>query len=75
MSTDAPSKSDVEIGDYKYGFHDSTDFYAFKSRKGLDAEIVSQISGMKNEPEWMLEFRLKSLEIFESRPCRTGAVT
>jgi len=68
MSTDAPSKSDVEIGDYKYGFHDSTDFYAFKSRKGLDAEIVSQISGMKNEPPWMREFRLKSLEIFESRP-------
>jgi len=68
MSTDAPSKSDVEIGDYKYGFHDSTDFYAFKSRKGLDAEIVSQISGMKKEPPWMREFRLKSLEIFESRP-------
>ncbi|MFM7056861.1 MAG: Fe-S cluster assembly protein SufB [Planctomycetota bacterium] len=68
MSTDAPVKSDVEIGDYKYGFHDSTDFYAFKSRKGLDKEIVSQISGMKNEPQWMREFRLKSLEIFQSRP-------
>lgn len=68
MSTDAPVKSDVEIGDYKYGFHDSTDYYAFKSRKGLDAEIVSQISGMKNEPQWMREFRLKSLEIFHSKP-------
>jgi Fe-S cluster assembly protein SufB len=68
MSTDTPVKSDVEIGAYKYGFHDSTDFYAFKSRKGLDAEIVSQISEMKREPAWMREFRLKSLEIFESRP-------
>ena len=43
MSADAPAKSDVEFGSYKYGFHDSTEFYAFKSRKGLDAEIVSQI--------------------------------
>jgi Fe-S cluster assembly protein SufB len=68
MSTDAPVKSDVEFGSYKYGFHDSTDNYAFKSRKGLDAEIVRQISEMKQEPEWMTEFRLNSLAIFQSRP-------
>lgn len=68
MSTDAPDKAEVEIGDYQYGFHDSTDNYEFKSRKGLDAEIVSQISEMKKEPDFMREFRLKSLEIFESRP-------
>jgi Fe-S cluster assembly protein SufB len=40
----------------------------FKVRKGLNADIVRQISEMKGEPEWMLEFRLKSLEIFESKP-------
>ncbi|MEC7696993.1 MAG: Fe-S cluster assembly protein SufB [Planctomycetota bacterium] len=40
----------------------------FKARKGLDREIVEQISEMKGEPEWMREFRLKSLKIFESRP-------
>ena len=40
----------------------------FQARKGLDAEIVSQISDMKNEPDWMREFRLKSLEIFNSKP-------
>ncbi|MEI7700638.1 MAG: Fe-S cluster assembly protein SufB [Planctomycetia bacterium] len=68
MSAEAPAKSDVEFGSYKYGFHDSTENYAFKSRKGLDAEIVTQISEMKKEPAWMREFRLKSLEIFESRP-------
>ena len=68
MSTDAPARSEVEIGDYQYGFHDSTDNYEFKSRKGLDAEIVTQISEMKKEPEWMRDFRLRSLEIFESRP-------
>ena len=68
MSTDAPVKEDVSIGDYQFGFHDSTDNYEFKSRKGLDREIVGQISEMKKEPAWMRDFRLKSLEIFESRP-------
>ena len=65
MSTDAPEKEDVSIGDYQFGFHDSTDNYEFKSRKGLDREMVAQISEMKNEPAWMRDFRLKSLEIFE----------
>ncbi len=68
MSTETPLKADPDIGEYQYGFHDSTDFYSFKSRKGLDEEIVRQISALKKEPEWMLDFRLKSLEIFFSRP-------
>ncbi len=37
-------------------------------KKVLNAEIVAQISEMKGEPEWMRDFRLKSLEIFESKP-------
>jgi Fe-S cluster assembly protein SufB len=40
----------------------------FKARKGIDAEIVNQISDMKNEPDWMREFRLKSLDIFFEKP-------
>ncbi len=40
----------------------------FKARKGIDAEIVNQISDMKNEPDWMREFRLRSLDIFNSKP-------
>ena len=40
----------------------------FKARKGLDKEIVNQISDIKDEPDWMREFRLKSLEIFNSKP-------
>ncbi len=51
----------------KYGFHDE-DRYVFKSRKGLDKEIINQISDLKGEPQWMREFRLKSLEIFEKKP-------
>ncbi|MFN3159702.1 MAG: Fe-S cluster assembly protein SufB [Rubinisphaera brasiliensis] len=56
------------MGSYQYGFHDPTDKYSFTSRKGLDAQIVGQISEMKGEPGWMRDFRLKSLEIFEQKP-------
>ena len=66
MSTD--TAPDVEIGDYQYGFHDPTDQYTFMSRKGLDAEIITQISEMKNEPAWMREFRLNALDIFFQKP-------
>src|SRR5579872_4872323 len=61
-------KSDVGVGDYQYGFHDPTDQYVFKSRKGLDEAIVRQISEMKNEPAWMTEFRLNALNIFFQKP-------
>lgn len=53
--------------DETYGFH-YPDNYTFKSQKGLNAEIVRQISQMKNEPAWMTEFRLKAYEIFVSKP-------
>ncbi len=54
--------------DYKYGFHDSEENYAFKSGKGLTREIVCQISEMKNEPLWMRDIRLKALEVFRQKP-------
>ncbi len=59
------------IGEYKYGFHDREDNYVFKSEPGLSRHVVEQISRMKNEPEWMLEFRLKALEHFLVRPMPT----
>lgn len=55
------------IGDYKFGFHDP-DTYVFRSKKGLNREVVEEISAMKGEPQWMLEFRLKALEHFMQRP-------
>ncbi|HEY7062501.1 MAG TPA: Fe-S cluster assembly protein SufB [Chloroflexota bacterium] len=66
------AKAMQEIGpsDYKYGFHDQED-YVFKSRRGLDRSVVEEISRMKNEPDWMLQFRLKSLAIFERKPLPT----
>jgi Fe-S cluster assembly protein SufB len=57
-----------DIGQYKYGFHDRDDNYTFKSQKGLNREVVENISRMKGEPQWMLEFRLKALEHFQKRP-------
>jgi len=54
----------------KFGFHDEEQF-VFKSRRGLDREIVAQISDMKGEPAWMRDSRLKALEIFEKKPLPT----
>jgi Fe-S cluster assembly protein SufB len=58
------------IGEYKYGFSDPEE-YVFKSRKGLDHDVVRQISAMKGEPQWMLDFRLKALDHFQKRPMPT----
>lgn len=55
------------LTEYRYGFRDPEQ-YVFKSRKGLDREVVEQISYMKGEPRWMLEFRLRALEHFLKRP-------
>ncbi|MHB8970405.1 MAG: Fe-S cluster assembly protein SufB [Pirellulaceae bacterium] len=69
MATDIQNpKSESAMGEFnKYDFRTKSEA-VFKARKGLDADIVRQISEMKNEPAWMLEFRLKSLEIFHSKP-------
>ena len=68
MATDLKNDTEENIGEInKYDFHTDSEA-VFKARKGIDAEIVSQISELKNEPDWMREFRLRSLEIFESKP-------
>ncbi|OYV85291.1 MAG: Fe-S cluster assembly protein SufB, partial [Planctomycetia bacterium 21-64-5] len=68
MATDLAT-TDVGFSEInKYDFHTDEKEYVFKSRKGLDADIVSQISEMKSEPRWMRDFRLKGLEIFNSKP-------
>jgi Fe-S cluster assembly protein SufB len=61
------AKKAPEIGDYKYGFHDR-DVSVFRTERGLTENVVREISRMKEEPEWMLEFRLKALKHFYSRP-------
>lgn len=51
--------------DYKYGFKDE-DVSVFNTGKGLSEEVVREISKAKGEPDWMLEFRLKSLRAFQA---------
>src|SRR5690242_7896512 len=50
----------------KFGFHDDIK-PVFKSRRGLDADVVAQISEMKGEPAWMRDFRLKAYKEFEKK--------
>jgi Fe-S cluster assembly protein SufB len=63
--------ADIVTG-YKYGWHDPEFKPVNEVRKGLDREVVAQISELKGEPEWMREFRLRALEIFESKPMPAG---
>src|SRR6202165_4408483 len=56
--------------DYQFGFHDK-DISVFRTQKGLSPEVAPSISQHKNEPEWMLKFRLKALDHFLKRPMPT----
>ena len=51
----------------KYNFRTETKG-VFKAKKGLSRDVVNQISDIKDEPDWMREFRLQALDIFESKP-------
>ena len=61
---------EMETSDYTAGFHVAEN-YTYKSEKGLTKKVVEQISEMKGEPDWMRNFRLKSLDLFEKRPMPT----
>src|SRR5918997_1051913 len=62
---------ELGLDEYKFGFRDPEEYFFKTPRKGLDEEIVAMISKHKNEPEWMLEFRLNALEAFLERPTPT----
>ena len=62
------SKDEVKFQeDYKYGFKDE-DISIVNTGIGLTEDVVRQISKLKNEPEWMLEFRLKAFKAFQEMP-------
>ncbi len=58
---------ELELEEYKYGFS-VPENYAYKAEKGLTEKTVRQISEMKGEPEWMLDFRLRGYKHFKERP-------
>ena len=61
----------IDVDYSKYDFKDSTEMYVHLSKKGLSKETVIEISKMKKEPQWMLDFRLRSYEIFMQKPMPT----
>ena len=58
---------DLGLDEYKYDFVTDAE-PVFRAEKGLSEKIVRQISAHKEEAEWMLDLRLKALEIYESKP-------
>ena len=61
---------DIGLDEYKYHFI-TEDEPVFRSGRGLNEKVVREISAQKGEPEWMLDFRLKSLDIYNAKPMPT----
>src|SRR5437588_943722 len=59
--------TDLDLGRYKLGWSDKVD-YIYEPKKGLNEDVVRQISEIKGEPEWMTKFRLRALKLFERKP-------
>jgi Fe-S cluster assembly protein SufB len=55
------------LGRYKFGWADS-DVAGATARRGLNEDVVRDISAKKSEPDWMLELRLRGLELFDRKP-------
>ncbi|HET6450643.1 MAG TPA: Fe-S cluster assembly protein SufB [Spirochaetia bacterium] len=66
MSSPVTDTSQELVGEYQHGYH-FPDESVFKTRKGLDEQIVNAISERKGEPDWMRQFRLRSLAAFRKK--------
>jgi len=55
------------LGNYEFGWADP-DVAGATAKRGLNEDVVREISALKNEPQWMLDFRLKALRLFERKP-------
>jgi Fe-S cluster assembly protein SufB len=58
------------LGRYQFGWADS-DIAGATARRGLNEDVVRNISALKSEPEWMLALRLRGLELFDRKPMPT----
>ena len=61
------ANTEIDLSKYQLGWSDDED-YVFKPKKGLNEDLVREISWMKGEPNWTRDFRVKSLKQFEKRP-------
>ena len=55
------------LGNYEFGWADP-DIAGATAKRGLSEDVVREISALKNEPQWMLDYRLKALRLFERKP-------
>ena len=55
------------LGNYEFGWHDA-DSAGATAKRGINEDVVRNISALKNEPEWMLDLRLKGLRLFGKKP-------
>ena len=58
------------LSGYQYGWHD-TDSAGATAQRGLNDAVVRNISALKDEPQWMLDLRLKGLDLFGKKPMPT----
>jgi len=70
MSEERVEPKPIDLGEYKFGFHDDVE-PVISTGKGLNEAVIRELSAAKNEPEWMLDFRLKSYEVFKKMPMQT----
>ena len=70
MAEERVEPKPIDLGEYKFGFHDDVE-PVLSTGKGLNEDVIRELSAAKGEPEWMLEFRLKSYETFKKMPMQT----
>ena len=70
MAEERVEPKPIDLGEYKFGFHDDVE-PVLSTGKGLNEGVIRELSAAKGEPEWMLEFRLKSYETFKKMPMQT----
>jgi len=63
MASEEELLNEITQSDYKYGFY--TNIESDKAPKGLNEDIIRFISAKKNEPEWLLEYRLNALKVWQ----------
>ncbi len=61
------STFETEKDEYQHGYSFSTDSYSHITKPGLDARVIHELSSMKNEPKWMLDFRLDSFKKYQAK--------
>ena len=74
MAEERVEPKPIDLGEYKFGFHDDVE-PVLSTGKGLNEDVIRELSAAKGEPEWMLEFRLSLMKPSKKCPCKLGEQT